>query len=108
MKTPDINAILRADPRSGKYGAPMGCSNWDDSTGPLYLQRVRFVDGDYGADGTYWGGGRGSEPLWCAFNGDDAEHKAGHGTRIYVRAKSRAEAMALILEDHDVSFRRSK
>lgn len=41
----------------------MGDSNRDErdqfprGVSRIYCQRVRFVDGDYGADGTYWGGG---------------------------------------------------
>lgn len=97
MTTPDINAILRKDKRSMTRGAPMGDSNVYDGSIYLYLQRVRFVDGDYGPDGTYWGGGT---PLWCAFNADNAEHKAGHGTRIYVRAASRDEAKAQVLKGY--------
>lgn len=85
MVTPNINRILRADPRSGKYGAPMGASNRaGHPRGKLYCQRVQFIDGDYGADGTYWGG---NSPLYCVF---DAENT----TRWYVRASSRREALA--------------
>lgn len=67
-----IGALLRARPRSGKYGAPMGRSNVfaDDYAGPLYCQRVPFVDGDYSPDGTYWGGGRGVAQLWAVFSPD--------------------------------------
>ena len=54
---------------------------------PLYLQRVRFVDGDYAPDGTYWGGG--GAPLWCAFTPDLS-------TEVYVRARSRAEAFEAV------------
>lgn len=104
MPTPNINQILRANPRSCKYGAPMGAINRNDSDSPLYLQRVHFVDGDYGADGTYWGGGRGTEPLWCAFNGEDDKFAPAMGTRIYVRAKNRREAALRVLADYDVEF----
>ena len=87
--TPDINKILKEDPREMAYGAPMGDSGWDDREDdekPVYLQRLRLVDGDYGADGTYWGGGHGSEAMWCAFNVE--------GTlRRYVRADTRQHAI---------------
>lgn len=95
--TPDINAILRKDKRSMTRGAPMGDSNTYDGSIYLYLQRVRFVDSAYGPDGTYWGMGT---PLWCAFNADNAEHKAGHGTRIYVRAHTREQAKAAVKAEY--------
>lgn len=94
----DINRILKNDPRPCRYGAPMGDSDLVD--GPLdrlMLQRVRFVDGDYGPDGTYWGGGRGTEPLWCAFNGGD---DPGMRVRLYVRAKDRRRAIELLQADY--------
>jgi len=97
MSTPDINKILRADRRSCARGAPMGASDIYDGSIRLYLQRVRFVDGDYGPDGTYWGYSDG-EHLYCAFNGDSPGSKAGYGTRIYVRAESRSEAKSLAKE----------
>jgi hypothetical protein len=100
----DINAILRADPRPCRYGAPMGDRNHQSQQPGVrcYLQRVRFVDGDYGADGTYWGGGPGNNNLWCAFDAPHAEH-----VRIYVRADNREAAKAAVLEDYPhVVFRR--
>lgn len=98
MATPNINQILRKDPRHTSRGAPMGDTNFDEATSPLYLQRVHFVDGDYAPDGTYWGNN--GTPLWCAFNGDDGENAAGHGSRIYVRAKTRDEAKTNTLADY--------
>ncbi len=104
--TPNINRILRAHPRDGKYGAPMGAHNYDDrlsgSTARVYCQRVRFIDGDYGPDGTYWGGGMGTLPLYCVFS--LAPHWDGpyvgqrtqgdvFTLRHYVRAATRAEAL---------------
>lgn len=93
-----INAILRADPRPGRYGSPMGAM---DRVGPglafdhrLYLQRVRFVDGDYSADGTYWGGGVGNDNLWCAFTA------CGKTVRVFVRAYDRKTAKADVLAKH--------
>lgn len=97
MSTPDINRILRADPRPCKYGAPMGSSGWDDredDEAPVYLQRLRLVDGDYGADGTYWGCGA---PLWCAFNAE--------GTlRRYVRAATRPKAIEAMRDEYNENF----
>jgi len=81
MTTPDINRYLRQHPRNSKYGAPMGArSVCADDDQRLYLQRVYMVDGDYAPDGTYWGGGRDVEPLYCAWSPDGA-------TTIYVRAR---------------------
>ena len=95
-----INKILRSNPRPGKYGAPMGSRNMADSVTPLHLQRVHFVDGDYGPDGTYWGYD-GANYLWCAFNGSDCpEYAPAMGSRIYVRARSRAGAVAAVLEGY--------
>lgn len=99
MATPNINQILRKDPRHTSRGAPLGDTNFHQATSPLYLQRVHFVDGDYAPDGTYWGNN--GTPLWCAFNGDDdEEYAAAQGTRIYVRAKTRSEAKTSILADY--------
>lgn len=103
MKTPDINKILAAHPRrrgftddTGKFvctGSHMGASdNTDDLSEPLYVQRIRFVDGEYAADGTYWGGG--GSRLYCAFN-------PATNARIYVRAVSRAEAIIKLTAGHD-------
>ncbi len=105
--TPDINKILRKNPRSGKFGAPLGARNHHDSTSRVYLQRIRFVDGDYGADGTYWGqGSKASDRLWCAFNGyDDPDFEVAQGTRAYVRAATREEAKTGLLETYpDMEF----
>ena len=90
MTTPNINTLLRAESVNSSRGAPMGASSrLEDPAQPLYVQRIKFVDGDYSADGTYWGGPP-SIPLWCGFAGTD--------NRIYVRALSRAEAITEILE----------
>ena len=98
MTTPNINKILAANPRYTRNGAPLGDTNFHLATSPLYLQRVRFVDGDYAPDGTYWGDN--GTPLWCAFNGDDGDDAAGYGSRIYVRAKTRDEAKTSILAEY--------
>jgi len=104
VPTPDINKILAANKRSAQYGAPLGAMNRDKADSPLYLQRVRFSDGCYAPDNTYWGM---PADLWCAFNGEDGQFAPAMGTRIYVRAKSRREAALSILDDHDVTFRRA-
>lgn len=104
MTTPDINRILAANPRSCARGAPLGDRNLTDAHSPLYLQRVRFTDGCYAPDNTYWGM---PADLWCAFNGEDDDFAPAMGTRIYVRAKNRREAALHILADHDVTFRRA-
>ena len=85
--TPDLNKILRQHPRPCRYGAPLGARNRDDAPpdAKRYCQRVRFVDGDYGPDGTYWGSS--GAPLYAVFTPDLA-------TLCYYRAKSRDKALA--------------
>lgn len=90
MTTPDINAILKLpqNQRGSRYGAPMGDRNVFNEAFPLlHVQRIHYVDGDYGADGTYWGGSSG---LYCGFSMN------GHNTasRVYVRAETAKEAKA--------------
>ena len=105
---PNINQILKDDPRSCRYGAPMGDSGFQgEVTKPLHLQRLRFVDGDYDQSGTYWGGG-GPEGMWCAFNQEGDGGAAGMAFRIYTRAPSRLQALVQFLELHpDIHFLRS-
>ena len=103
----DINSILYAEGNariaarraSGEHfrGSPMGARDIQESEQPLYVQRVRMVDGDYAPDGTYWGGGRGTAPLWCGFSADGE-------TRIYVRASNRECACAVLSDDWDANF----
>jgi hypothetical protein len=101
MRTPDINRILRNDIRHCGRGAPMGDTNRDErdqfprGVSRVYCQRIRFVDGDYGADGTYWGGGRGTLPLWCVFTWQEGQTPL----RAYYRAQDRAAALALFGAD---------
>ena len=95
----DINAILAAARRPARYGAPMGARSYCDG-GPdrLYLQRVRFSDGCYAPDGTYWGA---PADLWCAFSYPDDV------TRLYVRAPTRAAALEQLRADYaDLQFHR--
>ena len=70
-------------PVEAKYGAPMGRreSPVEDFTGPVCLQKVPMIDGDYDEGGAYWGGGT---PLYCAW--DDEGHA------IYFRAKDSSAA----------------
>lgn len=90
--TPDINKILKAAPVHSSRGAPMGAPSYLDTPEvPLYLQRVRMVDGDYTPAGVYFGG-HPAKPLWCAFSveGDN---------RVYVRGKTRQDAAKAVWED---------
>ena len=98
MATPDINALLRADPRFMRYGAPMGavdhvCEDWSGDS-PLHVQRVRLVDGDYGPDGTYWGASKKVGHVYCAFNTNAMR------VRIYVRAFTRGGALRVLREKY--------
>ena len=90
----NINAKLKAAPVNCSRGAPMGRSNWGvtehrERPMMMYLQRVRFVDGDYDLGGAYWGGG--GEPLFCAWAEDDE-------ARVFVRAKDRTAAKLEVKE----------
>lgn len=95
--TPDINIILgmKCHKACGPRGADMGRPNKIGEPQRLYLQRVRFVDHDYDTGGAYWGGGRDSLPIWCAFAGN-AEDVI--DTMIFVRAKDRKAAKTAIME----------
>ncbi len=66
-----------------KFGAPMGRQsdppNQFDLSEPLHIQLVRMYDGDYDKGGAYWGGGRGTNPLYCVW--EDVE-----GHVFYMRA----------------------
>lgn len=93
-RAPDINRLLRARPRSCTYGAPMGARDRDDAPegARRYCQRVQFTDGDYGPDGTYWGGGRGVLPLYAVFTADLE-------TLCYYRARDHRHALTQHRED---------
>lgn len=91
IRSPQLNTLLRAARRDCSRGAPMGKSNFFiHPDRACYLQRVRFVDGGYAPDGTYWGYSRG-ENLYCAFTPDLANE-------VYVRAKNRREAVKALKE----------
>ena len=85
----DINAKLKAANAVTQRGAAMGRADWglnEHRNRPMmmYVQRVKFVDGDYDLGGAY----RGSHPrdlLFCAW----AE---GVNARVFVRAKDRSHA----------------
>ena len=50
------NAWLKLHPRNMTRGAPMGQS--DDNLDPdvkVHIEKLRWEDGDYTLDGTYWG-----------------------------------------------------
>ncbi len=86
----NINKWLKDRPVSCRYGAPMGdVGEKGDPSYPykFHLQRIRMVDGDYDASGTYWGGGPGIEPLY-GFMGEDDDVLV----RGFVRAWSRDDA----------------
>ena len=87
----NINKWLREHPVEGKWGAPKG-DRGDrgprDDNYKFHLQRIIFVDGDYDKAGTYWGGGRGTDPLY-GYMGYDED---GRMVRGFVRAKNRAKA----------------
>ena len=75
----NINAELKSRPVDSVRGAPMGRADWGlieyrDRPMMMYVQRVRFVDGDSP-----------SLPLFCAW----AEE---FDARVFVRAKDRTEA----------------
>lgn len=95
---------------SSKYGAQMGRRNvlladlGDIYADPeakvkLRMERLRWVSGDYDQWGAYWGGGaqRDAEGnyyrdyIYCAWN--EA------GVRVFVRARNRDDAKALVLEE---------
>jgi len=105
---PNINTLLRQELQNCSRGAPMGAASFDDradKTGKLRLNRIRMVAHDYAPDGTYWGGGRDIDPLWCAYNPESPEHAMGAVTRLYFRARTREAAYAAARKHYgNVSF----
>jgi len=95
----NINKWLREHPVEGKWGAPKGDrgdrGSRDDNY-KFHLQRIIFVGGDYDKAGTYWGGGRGTDPLY-GYMGYDED---GRMVRGFERAKNRAEAKEMIRSDY--------
>lgn len=95
----DINKWLANHPTGSKYGASMGDSGErgdPDRAYKFYLQQIDFVDGDYDRAGTYWGGGRGTEPLY-GFMCEDDEDGLVYG---FVRAWNRGRAKDKVLDDY--------
>jgi hypothetical protein len=63
----------------------------------LRMERLKWVDGDYDAGGSYWGGGSG-DFIYCAWC---VPHNKISGNpsplvQVFVRAKSRKDAKALV------------
>jgi len=79
-------------------GAPMGRRSLEASnlSGPVHLERVTMYDGDYDKGGAYWGGGFGTDPLFCMWNDEGA---------VYLRAKNIDDAKRQLLEENpDLEF----
>ncbi len=79
-------------PVGSAYGAPMGRHSDPiaDLTGRVRVMRVPLVDGDYDPGGAYWGGGRGTLLLFCAWDGEGHVH--------YLRASDRVRALCALSE----------
>ena len=80
------------------WGADMGRRDImpEDPSKPikLWLQRLKWVDGDYDQGGAYWGHIPG-DSIYCAWSNDGAENDT--GVRIYVRAKTKQQAKDEVL-----------
>lgn len=105
MTDVNINKILRANPRSGNYGAPIGAVDMaprDVYNPQLRCQRVYLVDGDYGPDGTYWGASSKAGHVYCAFNDgrDNDPYQPAMGVRVYVRAHTYEQAKREVLKKY--------
>lgn len=78
----------------------MGRCEWlDKPTARCHLFRLEFIDGYYDSGGAYWGA---PANVWCCTDGDQF--------RIFVRAKSRPDAFALVVADfpnHGVFLKRN-
>lgn len=100
MKT--INSHIASDPRSSKYGAPIGCGDiLNMDSGILQCAPLRMVDGDYGPDGTYWGSGsREHGWMYVIYNRKEREYEFACGALQYIRAKSRDAAISKFLGTH--------
>lgn len=76
-----------------RYGAPLGRAKIDNETpGPISVGRV-VLDGDYDCNGTYWGGGEGTQPLFWASSTDSA-------VDYVLRAESLQIAIEAVREAH--------
>lgn len=97
----NINAELKARPRSSKYGAPMGAPEWRGDPDYAYkfsLQKLKFVDYCYSLDGTYWGGPANLYCAWCPAH--DTPEGFEDDVRMFVRASSRQDAKRKVLEHY--------
>ncbi len=84
-----------------KYGAPLGRQNLipnPNATVKLHMVKLRWVDGDYSEDGTYWGQTKGEHIYWA--RGEYYEEGLSQNVDycVFVRAKSRVEAKELVRE----------
>lgn len=75
---------------SCQFGAPLGRCNVipDDikTAGKLYLEKLKWTNGDYTTDGTYWGS-NGGDNIFRAYGESETEQ-----IEIFVRANSRDNA----------------
>lgn len=92
--TININKILATEYSYRPSGTPMGARDVVEDLSRLYIQKVQMIGGDYAPDGTYWGGSPKHGYIYCAFD------ESGYGTRIWVRAHSRAEAVLKVVEKY--------
>lgn len=92
----DINKWLEAHPRSSVRGAPMGFTNHYEipskpgRTYTIGFDKVKFVDGCYGPDGTYWGS---PENLWCFYSVEEDESLNCQEVLAYFRASNPTKAI---------------
>ncbi|MEN7527894.1 hypothetical protein [Cupriavidus sp. DL-D2] len=81
-----------------RFGAPMGRRNLHgdpDEAYKFWLRKLDWVDGDYDPGGAYWGRS-GGDYIYRAVSTDGEVEQ-------FVRAKSRADAKTLLLEDYPAS-----
>lgn len=97
----NLNAWLKERPRSCKFGAPMGAADWRGDSDYAYkfnLQRLKFQDGGYTLDGTYWGSPANLYLAFCpAHDTPEGEEDA---VRMFVRASSWEAAKRLVIEEY--------
>ena len=96
MKT--MKTIKRKLPdASCSRGAPMGRRNNIPSdietASKLYINPLRWVDGDYDQGGAYFGGGQGDFIFWA--QGETATEQID----VFVRAFNREDAKEMVLEE---------
>ena len=102
----NINQLLKQPKYKGytKYGAQMGRrNNFGESPQKLYLQKLKFIDGDYDTGGAYWGSGGYGEhahSMYCAFSKDET-------VMIFMRARNRAHAATVVKSYNHTLYRDS-